>query len=286
MKKHLSLGITDTSYGGYPYGKALEKIASQGYEYIDFQGFVNTETEFFKSDTPTFGRIIAEKRAFIEARGLKIHQAHAPWRWRPNDSEAEARRIRTEEMKKAIYGTHLLGAGIFVVHPMMPYDETAENPDEVLAVNAAFYTELCDYASRLGVTVCVENMPWLTFPLSSVEASIRLCELVGRDNMGICLDTGHAAIFFGSDVASAVRLAGGRIKALHIHDNNGKCDEHLAIGDGIIDWDAFADSLREIGYDGVVSVETGPKHNLYPEHEWHKREETLAEKAREIADKI
>lgn len=41
---------------------------------------------------------------------------------------------------------------------------------------------------------------------------------------------------------------------VHIHDNHGKSDEHLAIGEGTIDWNKVSKALiRE--YRGVVVVE-------------------------------
>ena len=101
-----------------------------------------------------------------------------------------------------------------------------------------------------------------------------------------CLDTGHAAIFFGKDVSDAVRFIGNRLEAVHIHDNMGKEDEHLIPGDGIIDWNGFAEALREIGFDKVISLETSAKHSLYPEDVWNNRELMLANIAKDIAKKV
>ena len=49
---------------------------------------------------------------------------------------------------------------------------------------------------------------------------------------------------------------GGRIKALHIHDNDGEDDEHLAPFTGSINWPAFCECMRNIGYSGDLSFET------------------------------
>lgn len=49
---------------------------------------------------------------------------------------------------------------------------------------------------------------------------------------------------------------GGRIKALHIHDNDGEDDEHLAPFTGSINWPAFCECMRNIGYSGDFSFET------------------------------
>jgi sugar phosphate isomerase/epimerase len=128
-------------------------------------------------------------------------------------------------------------------------------------------------------------MPFTEFPISTVEDDLEMLGRIGRDNLRICLDTGHAAIFKGKDVASAVRMIGDKLKAVHIHDNMGKEDEHLIPGDGIIDWNAFADALREIGYTGVISLETSPKHKNHPKEKWEERELALKKIVDGIAEK-
>jgi sugar phosphate isomerase/epimerase len=41
---------------------------------------------------------------------------------------------------------------------------------------------------------------------------------------------------------------------LHIHDNNGMSDEHLALGDGTIPWSAVGKAVAT-RYNGVVVIE-------------------------------
>ena len=189
------------------------------------------------------------------------------------------------ELWKSIFGTHVLGAHRFIVHPLMPYFDRADHPEEVLSLNEAFFAELADYAKQYDVNVCVENLPFPLYPLTTVEQVCAIVDKLDRENLKVCLDTGHAAIFFGSNVGDAVRYIGQRLEAVHIHDNMGKEDEHLIPGDGIIDWDGFAAALKDIGFSGVISLETSPKHTLNPECEWNEREENLYKIARTLADK-
>jgi sugar phosphate isomerase/epimerase len=41
---------------------------------------------------------------------------------------------------------------------------------------------------------------------------------------------------------------------LHLHDNHGSRDEHLALGDGEIPWETVGPLVRE-GYSGVCVIE-------------------------------
>jgi sugar phosphate isomerase/epimerase len=43
---------------------------------------------------------------------------------------------------------------------------------------------------------------------------------------------------------------------MHVSDNMGENDQHLGIGYGKIDWQRFAETLREIAYDKKVMVES------------------------------
>ena len=284
MDNRLKIGIKSNAYKGYTTDEALSKIRAHGYEYIDYQDFVNIESDFFKLPEEEFiAEILAQKAAF-SSHGLGVSQAHAPWR-APKDNDPEERKRWILAMKKAIRGTHALDCHRFVVHPLLPYMDTPDHPDEVWAMNEAFLTELADYAKDYDVTVCFENMPFPVFPIASVEHCVTMIDKLGRENLKICLDTGHAAIFNGEDVAHAVRTIGHRLEALHIHDNHGKQDEHLYPGYGIIDWDNFAKALKEIGFDKVISLETCPRDGKFPEEEWCDREYELSEIAKRIAEK-
>jgi sugar phosphate isomerase/epimerase len=47
-----------------------------------------------------------------------------------------------------------------------------------------------------------------------------------------------------------------RIWHMHLSDNLGEQDQHLGIGNGRIDWQQFARTLRTIGYDRTIMVES------------------------------
>ena len=280
----LHIGIKSNAYHGYGFAESLAKIKEHGYDYIDYQNFVNIESDFFKLPEDEFIAEILEQKAAFSSHGLRISQAHAPWR-SPKDNDPEERKRWILAMKKAIRGTHALDCRRFVVHPLMPYMDTAEHPDEVWAMNEQFLAELADYAKDYNVTVCFENMPFTVFPISTPEHCVKMVDKLGRDNLKICLDTGHAAIFEGKDVANAVRTIGHRLEALHIHDNMGENDEHLYPGYGIIDWDEFALALREVGFNKVISLETCPRDGKFPKEEWTERDRELSEIAKRIAEK-
>ena len=60
----------------------------------------------------------------------------------------------------------------------------------------------------------------------------------------------------GKDIKNTMIQLGDRIRAFHVHDNNGVDDQHLAPFMGVQDWARFVDGLRAIGFDRTMSFET------------------------------
>jgi sugar phosphate isomerase/epimerase len=61
------------------------------------------------------------------------------------------------------------------------------------------------------------------------------------------------------DSFAAIRRTKGRLVGFHVADNN-----RFAPGMGTFDWPRIVETLREIGYDGPLSVEFCPTHDRTP----------------------
>jgi sugar phosphate isomerase/epimerase len=90
--------------------------------------------------------------------------------------------------------------------------------------------ELKVFAGQRGVEVLIENIP------NAMSNAERLNEFLAQThlNLGYCFDVGHAQMSRG--IAYEFDLMKDRIKTTNIHDNDGKTDQHLFPGKGIIDW--------------------------------------------------
>ena len=108
------------------------------------------------------------------------------------------------------------------------------------------------FARPLGVKVLVEN---LTSEATTPEHLMNILEMGHLDNIGVCLDLGHAHITVG--VAEAIATLGKRIGEVHVHDNRGVNDEHLWPGDGTIDWPAAVESLKALPEPPPTVLEIG-----------------------------
>jgi sugar phosphate isomerase/epimerase len=106
------------------------------------------------------------------------------------------------------------------------------------------------FSHPMGVRLLVEN---LTSESTSPERLMEILQIGHLDNIGVCLDLGHAHITVG--VAAAIATMGKRIVSVHAHDNHGLKDEHLWPGAGTIDWPATVDSLKALAMPPATVLE-------------------------------
>lgn len=71
--------------------------------------------------------------------------------------------------------------------------------------------------------------------------------------VSVCLDTGHTTL--GGHWRRFIGVAGPRLRHVHANDHHGRYDDHLAPGDGTIDWREIRDSLREVSFGGWIMLE-------------------------------
>ena len=254
----MRIGTEDGSYlRRYGFERGMRRIAELGFKCLDYQRFCDTETPLFQQDDLGFERELKRQRSFIEQQGLTISQTHGPWRWPIRDDTAEDRAERFEKMSRSLLGTAILGCDKMVIHPIMPFGgDEGIHTEEAWEMNVEFFSRLCEVGRQHGVFVCLENMPFRCQSTSTPEAILKLVKLIGAPNCKVCLDTGHSLVM-GVQPAVAVRQIGREnLACLHVHDNNGEGDFHWIPFTGKGDWMAFRTALQEIGYEGVVSLET------------------------------
>lgn len=120
---------------------------------------------------------------------------------------------------------------------------------------------LCDYVKGTNLIFCLENLGSVPFT-HRAENLLHLISDCGGENLGICLDTGHLHMTHHRDgneqtTTEFVRTAGKRLKALHIHENNGKADDHQMpfSAKKAFDWRELIRALEESGYQGLFNLE-------------------------------
>lgn len=103
---------------------------------------------------------------------------------------------------------------------------------------------------REGIKIVIEN-------LVEEEPDIlnKLCNGVNSDFFALCLDIGHLNVFSELSPSNWVKRMDKRLQYVHLHDNNGKNDEHLPVGMGNIDFDSFFESIKNSENDIIIALE-------------------------------
>ena len=259
----------------------LKKLAEVGFACVDYQDFIYVEKPIMQLSNEEFEAEMCAEREYIESLGLQVGQAHGPWRFPPQDSDANMRAEWLQYCKKAIWGTYLLGCKNMVIHPLMPTGRVDEDPALTKSLNVEFLKALCEEGAKYGVMICLENMPFGGQVYARVAPMLELIKELNLPNLRVCLDTGHANRL-GDSPAEAVRMIGKEYLAvLHVHDNDGTTDSHSEPGRGNIDWKDFVVALREIGYEGSFSIESNTPKDITDEEKIN-YQKTISDIARRL----
>ncbi len=260
----LRIGIGRNFYTA-PYGleAGVARMRSHGYTAMDYPEFVQTETELFQMNHSEFEKYLRKQSEIYQREGVEVFQSHGPWRYPPRDMTAEDREERFEKMSKAIEGTAILGCRNIVIHPLMPLTVDDEGHEkETYEINREFMRRLCRVAREYDVVINFENMPMRHLSLASTERILAFVKEMNDEYFKVCLDTGHSATL-GDSPAKDVKMLGKKyLYSLHIHDNDGRHDYHWQPFAGVIDWEDFCKSLKEISFDGVINMEVARQRNL------------------------
>ena len=123
-------------------------------------------------------------------------------------------------------------------------------PQKVWELQKEALRQIGKVAVNHNVTACLENMiSFKEFLCRYPEELMGMTE--GIDGIGMTFDFGHANTV--GKVNEFLQHV-GRAKHIHIHDNHGESDEHLALGEGNIDWNIVGHEIAR-SYNGIAVVE-------------------------------
>ena len=233
----------------------LVEIAAHGFECVEVFA---TRSHFDYHD----GAAVRALAEWLEDTRLTLHSVHAPitasfvnGEWGEPFSTAvsddERRRRTLSEMEAALAMAQTVPFTTLVVHLGVPDSMKPGAGENGRDAARRSVEALHDMAQRGGVRLALEVIP---NALSTPESLVSLIEhdLDGLD-VGICMDVGHAHIM--GDLNDAIEGCSGHIVTTHLHDNRRKTDDHLAPGEGSIDWPSTLMELQKVGYDGVWMFE-------------------------------
>ena len=159
-----------------------------------------------------------------------------------------------KRLKESMAFASQLDVKVWVFHPGAKTGISQFYPGAEWKQNTESLQELYAHAEKLGLNIALENLPgkyW--FMMHTPEEFMRFYRETGLP-LGIALDLGHANL--EGQIEPFFKLLADKIVHVHASDNDGSDDQHLGIGKGKIDYEAFKQQIARIGYDKTVVIES------------------------------
>lgn len=248
---------------------ALDEMAALGFRYVELEG-ASVDDNLLE---------LWEKRAAIKAhcetRGLQVVN-FCPVIPELVSLDARERERGFELFAVAVQLATYFGCATIQIDsytpPLrfigdQPYKEMLDYGVEFrIAVDPAFewdeqWRVLVDTFRRCAAAARAANLPFCLEPrvgeiISNTDALLRLMDHVNADNFGAVLDTAHQHAQ-KEILPLSVEKLGSRIMYLHVADNDGKINEHLALGEGTVDWEGVFTALAKHRFTGYVAIDIG-----------------------------
>ena len=208
----------------------LAEKYSLGFEFDDFF------SPKVLADPQNATEIIKQYESYTLPKHLSLHGAFFDITVFSSDPEIAA--LSDKRIRQSLEYAHRLNAEKVIFHTnYIPNFNDNGYRESWLEENVRYWSGICD--ENKDLQILMENMfdikPDLIIGLAD--------KMKATDNFGICFDLAHAVVF-GENADEWIKTVLPYAKHFHINDNGGEADEHLALGDGKIDFSSFFEAVK------------------------------------------
>jgi len=248
-----------------PYEETIPRIAKLGFKAIELIAWDRTILDEYY--TPTR---IKELRGIIESEGLELSEFVSTPRAMADPDPAK-RADAVEYFKRMLEVADGLGTKMVnsvSVHPFnIEFPRITDRPlmqEQLVALpsgldwkrNWADYVDVMRQCATLceagGFRYALESHPYRY--MANAAAMLRLLDHVQSPALGMNFDPSH--LFPMGEIPQVVIYQlGARIFHCHFSDNDGTTNAHWRPGKGKIDWQATLIALKDVGFNGTISIE-------------------------------
>ena len=163
--------------------------------------------------------------------------------------DEKVRKKSIERVKKHAEVARLFGA--FVIIGLIRGKREGRSYQEVERLFFESMNTLLNDTQEVKFIVEPLNRYEMNF-VNTIEEAMRILEKIGSDRVGILADTFHMNIE-EADISESLKMVRRKLYHFHVADSN-----RWAPGCGHFDFESVFKTLKEIGYNGYVSVECLP----------------------------
>lgn len=244
------------SWGDKPLAWCIERSAELGYEGFDVLFPKLQEIRPHEYDEQRAAIVKAMDSTGLAFASIGCHTSFVTPRYFDRDAGIAKfkRAIDVAADLGAEVVTTLIGDGYYdpPLYNLMTRKEAWQQVTEAVI-------EVADYARPKGIDVAIELIQGTI--INSIEALLKLFELVDRDNVYTCVDVGtfYTTVKPKMAIPAAIDAIGDRIRSVHVKDEVGfpniMQSQHVWFGGGFVDFREMAAALKAVGYQGYSAVE-------------------------------
>jgi sugar phosphate isomerase/epimerase len=182
-----------------------------------------------------------EMAARIRDRGLTI-TLHGPFSDMSAGSiDPQIRAVTRYRFEQLLEAAQLFTPKTVVCHAGYDWKRYAYLLEKWLQNSTDMWRWLAQRLNLLGCRLMLENVYE-----SGPGELLPLFENLKAHGVGFCLDTGHQAAFGQAPLSEWLDILGRYLGQVHLHDNHGLRDDHLALGQGTIDFQYLFTRLKDL----------------------------------------
>ena len=248
-----------------PYEETIPRIAKLGFKAIELIAWDQTIlNEYY---TP---QRIKELRTIVAGEGMEISEFVSTPRGMADPDKA-TRANAVEYFKRMLEVADGLGTKMVnsvSVHPFnIEFPRITDRPlmqEQLVEIpsgldwkqNWVDYVDVVRQCANLceaaGFRYALESHPYRY--MANAAGMLRLLDHVQSPALGMNFDPSH--LFPVGEIPQVVIYQlGDRVFHCHFSDNDGTTNAHWRPGKGKIDWQAVLVALKDVGYNGVISIE-------------------------------
>jgi sugar phosphate isomerase/epimerase len=280
----MQLAFSTNAYLNHSFADAVARLAGIGYRGVEVMADVPhawpayllpEQKQGLRDALATNGLAISNVNAFMMHAVNDSRQKY----WHPSwiEPDAHYRQVRIDHTKRALTLAKELGARCITTEPGGPLE--GRKWSDCLTLFVEMLKPVVEHAEKERVMLLVEPEPDLL--IETADQYLEFTTKIQSPFLGLNFDIGHFYCV-KDEPAPTVHKLKEHIRHVHLEDIAAtRVHHHLIPGEGAIDFGSTLKALKDVGYDGWVTVELYTCHEN-PDH----AAKTARDRVLTIADSV
>ncbi len=258
----MKLAFSTNAYLRFSFAEATRRLAALGYAGVEIMADVPHAWPAYLLDEQKQSIRDCLAKNHLEISNINSFMMNAindrrQRYWHPSwiEPDVNYRAIRIDHTMRALTLARELGAKCITTEPGGPL-EPGQSWSRALQLFVEMLKPVIAHAEKENVLLLIEPEPGLL--IETADQYLEFMKHVDSPAVGLNFDIGHSYCV-GDDPATTIPRLAKYIRHFHLEDIAAtRVHHHLVPGEGAIDFAATFRAIRQIGYDGWVTIELYP----------------------------